>query len=387
MTSMMLGRKKNIFVALFLLLLYHAAIAKNSGGIEIHGKLKNFKERVVQIIFRWEADGKYYKDSCNVNQSNYVFKTKLTEPTRFSLQAKYISRTGKPFYKISDDEFEERIGFFLDPKKIYLTSIDSFTNTVCTGSTSNAVYLNYGKCGKTISEIDAEAGKIVHSLNLSETDSLNAIEKITDSLMLSNQVACFKKYATTVIGPFLLKRLYDQRYPVYKLKELYNLLSEQSKLTGSAQLLFKKLDIYIPLTIGRNFEWFTMADTTGKPIAIANASHKIILIDLWASWCVPCRKEMPQLKQIYNDFHDKGFEVVAVSLDEKLDSWKKAIIDDKLPWINVSDLKGWNSELIIKSYIQSIPFNILIDNNGKIIATNISMDDLVKKCRNLLSAL
>lgn len=381
MTCTIFNRKKNIFVIIFLLLFYNVINAKKLEGIEIHGKLKNFKERVVQIIFRWEADDGYYKDSCTVKHSKYIFKTKLTEPTRFSLQAKYISETGEPFYKIIDGEFDERIGFFLEPKKIHLISIDSFTNTICTGSESNTVYLNYGKCGKTIPEIDYEASKVFHSLNLSKADSLDSMEKIVDSLILSEYVECFKKYSKSVLGPFLLKRLYDQRYSAYKLKELYNLLSEECKLTNSAQLLFKKLNSYTPLTIGQNFEWFTMADTSGKPIEIFNAEHKIILIDLWASWCVPCRQEMPQLKQIYSDFHDKGFEVVAVSLDEKFDSWKKAIVDDKLPWINVSDLKGWNNELIIKFYIQSIPFNILIDNNGKIIATDISMDDLEKKAR------
>ena len=148
----MFSRRKTAFVVLFLLLFCNVTIAKNSESIEIYGKLKNFKERVVQIIFRWEADGKYYKDSCTVKHSKYIFKTKITEPTRFSLQAKYISGTGQPFYKITDDESDERIGFFLEPKKIHLTSIDSFTNTICKGSESNTVYKNYWKSGKPISE-------------------------------------------------------------------------------------------------------------------------------------------------------------------------------------------------------------------------------------------
>jgi thiol-disulfide isomerase/thioredoxin len=149
-------------------------------------------------------------------------------------------------------------------------------------------------------------------------------------------------------------------------------------------LLFKKLNSYTPLAIGQNFEWFTMADTSGVAINVANTGHKIILVDFWASWCTPCRQQMPELKEIYNKFHNKGFEIVAVSLDEKIDNWKKAIVHDKVPWINVSDLKGWNSELITKSYIQSIPFNIFIDSDGKIIGIDLSMNDLLKKCKDLM---
>lgn len=377
---------KNAFVVIFILLLHNVADAKYSKEIEIHGNIQNFKEKVVQIIFRWQAEGKYHKDSCSVKDFKYVFKTNLSEPTRFSLQPKYISKTGSPYYKIVDD-CRESFSFFLEPKKIHLTSVGSFTNTICTGSEANTVFVNYGKEAKNTSEIEYEARKIFHSLKLSTADSLDTLEKIKDSLSFTHDVESFKKYAKTVLGPQLLNTLYDQRFSVYKLKELFNLLSEECKLTSSAQLLFKKLNSYTPVAIGQRFEWFTMADTSGKPIKIFNTGHKLILVELWASWCVPCRQQMPQLKQIYSDFHNKGFEVVAVSLDEKLSSWKEAIVGDKLPWINVSDLKGWNNELIIKFYLQSIPFNILIDNYGKIIATDVSAEDLLKKCMDLLPVL
>ncbi len=382
----MFSRKKNTLVVIFVLLFYNVVIAKKSGGIEIHGKVKNFKERVVQMIFRWKADGKYYKDSCNVKNSIYIFKTKLSEPTLFSLQPKYISKTGNTYYKTVDDS-REGISFFLEPKKIHLTSIDSLTNTICMGSASNTVFVNSWKGEKHISELNYEVRKIFHSLNLSTADSLDIIEKIYDSLSLAEDVKHFKKYAKTVLGPFLLNRLYDQRFSVDKLKELFNLLSEEGKQTSSAQILYKNLNMYTPLVIGQRFEWFTMADTSGKTIHISNAGHQLMLVELWASWCEPCRQQMPQLKQIYNDYHDKGFEVVAISLDEKPGSWKKAIVEDKLPWINVSDLKGWNNELIPKFYIHSIPFNILIDSEDKIVATDVSTEDLVKKCNDLLPGL
>jgi thiol-disulfide isomerase/thioredoxin len=379
----MFSRKKNTMMAISILLLCNVANAKYSEVIEIHGKLENFKERVIQIVFRWKSDGKYYKDSCTVKHSKYIFKTKISEPTRFLLQAKYLSKTDNPYFKIVDER-HEGIMYFLEPKKITLISIDSFTNTSCKGSETNTVFEIYDKGIKSYADIDCEANKIFHSSTIYTAHSLDIIEKIKDSLRLSDDVKSYKKYAKTVLGPLLLNTMYDQGYNTYVLKELYNLLSEECKLTRSAQILLKNLNSYTPLSMGQSFEWFTMADTSRKPIDIAKSDHKIILVDLWASWCAPCRQQMPELKQIYNDFHDKGFEVVAVSLDDKLAKWKKAIIDDKLPWVNVSDLNGWNNELVIKYYVQSIPYNILIDNNGKIIATEVSMYDLKTKCKDLI---
>ncbi|MFM2338926.1 MAG: hypothetical protein RL115_2119 [Bacteroidota bacterium] len=373
----------NTLIVIFILLQYNIVNGQKAREIEIKGKLKNFKERVVEVIFRWKKDGQYYKDSCTVKHSKYIFKTKISEPTGFSLRAKYLSKTGNYYYKLIDESYES-MAFFLEPKKIHLTSIDSFTNTICTGSASNMVAVNYRKEAISSTEIDDKASKIFYSLKLSNTDSLDVIEKLKDSLSLAEDVKRFKKYAKTVFGSHLLNTLYDQRYSVTKLKELFNLLSEEGKLTNSAQLLFKKLNSYTPLAIGQNFEWFTMADTSGVAINVANTGHKIILVDFWASWCTPCRQQMPELKEIYNKFHNKGFEIVAVSLDEKIDNWKKAIVHDKVPWINVSDLKGWNSELITKSYIQSIPFNIFIDSDGKIIGIDLSMNDLLKKCKDLM---
>ena len=378
--------KKTTRTVIIILLFHNVADAKYSGEIEIQGKIKNFKERAVQMIFRWKADGKYFKDSCDVKNSSYIFKTKISEPTMFSLQPKYMSKTGNPYYKTVDDS-REGISFFLEPKKINLTTNGSLTNTICTGSQSNTVYVNSWKGEKSTTELETEASKIFQSLNLSKDDSLDIIEKISDSLRLIQEVEHFKKYAKTVLGPFLLNNLYDERFSVHKLKELFNLLSEECKLTSSAQILLKNLNLYTPLTLGGYLEWITMADTSGKAINISSVEYKLMLIDLWASWCVPCRQQTPELKQIYNDFQTKGFEVVGISLDDKAESWIKAIVEDKLPWINVSDLKGWNNELIIKSYIQSIPFNILIDKNGKIIAIDISMDELAKKCRDVLPGL
>jgi len=381
-----LGNRRIAQVLMFVLLLCNVASAKNSSEIEIYGKLENLKEHVVEIIFRWKSEGRYYKDSCSVKNGKYYFKAKISEPTQFSLRAKYLSKSGKPFFKIVNDS-GEGISFFLEPKIIQLTSIDSFTNTICSGSETNKILQDFARLTLTTPDVETRARGILLLLNYTAADSLNKLERISDSISLDDDLKNYKQNAKTVLAPMLLNRLYDQRYPVDSIKALFNIMSEEYKQASSAVLLLKNLNNYSRLAIEQSFEWPLFIDTSGKKITIRGTDHKLIFVDFWASWCAPCRAQTEPLRKVYSNFHGRGFEIVAVSLDEKLSSWKKAIVDDKLPWINVSDLKGWNNQLIVKYYIDSIPFNILINADGKIIAFNVSMEELLEKCEAFLPSI
>ena len=113
-------------------------------------------------------------------------------------------------------------------------------------------------------------------------------------------------------------------------------------------------------------------------------SDKPVLLDFWASWCGPCRAEMPTVVEAYTKYHDKGFEVVGVSLDNDKDSWVKAIADLQMPWPQMSDLKGWESEACAVYHVQAIPANVLIDEKGDIIAKDLRGEDLLNKMKELL---
>lgn len=129
----------------------------------------------------------------------------------------------------------------------------------------------------------------------------------------------------------------------------------------------------------------TMPDVNGKTFSLSELKGKYVLVDFWASWCGPCRGENPNLVEAYNKFKTKNFTVLGVSLDEDKDKWMKAIKDDKLAWKQISDLKQWSSAAVGLYGFDGIPYNVLVDPDGKIIATSLRGPDLHTKLAEVLA--
>lgn len=122
----------------------------------------------------------------------------------------------------------------------------------------------------------------------------------------------------------------------------------------------------------------------GDTVRLSSTRGKYVLLDFWAAWCPPCRRENPGLVRAYNTYHDRGFEIFQVSLDKTREAWLKAIADDRLEkWIHVSDLKYWNSVVVPLYGIESIPASYLLDPGGRIIATNLRGEALHRKLAEL----
>lgn len=145
---------------------------------------------------------------------------------------------------------------------------------------------------------------------------------------------------------------------------------QQKKATGPA--------------IGSIAPEITLPDVNGKSFSLSSLRGNYVLVDFWASWCGPCRMENPKLVEVYNKFKSKNFTILGVSLDKTKEDWIEAINKDGLTWIHISDLKFWESAAVTLYGFNSIPYNVLIDREGKIVAINLRADELERKLGELL---
>ena len=166
-------------------------------------------------------------------------------------------------------------------------------------------------------------------------------------------------------------------------KELITQATEYTLAQPEFQEILERIATYEE--ISGSFVDLHMSTPDGKEMALSDyvGKGKVVLVDFWASWCGPCRAEMPNVLRVYNQYKDKGFEIVGVSFDSSKDAWMKAIGDMRLPWPQMSDLKGWESEGAKKYAITGIPATILFDKDGNIIARDLRGEELkeaVEKC-------
>lgn len=200
------------------------------------------------------------------------------------------------------------------------------------------------------------------SLGMMFINAKNHTQQVFDSIV--------NNYPDSYVSALIINDHFAKDRTYEDLKTLYNHLSERVQNSSIGDKLRKTLALIQATGKGQIAPDFTLQTPEGKDIKLSSLRGKCILIDFWASWCGPCIRELPNIKNVYEKYHEKGFEVISISLDDKKANWTNAIQKHQIPWLHVSSLKGWKCPVAKRYNVTGVPAMYLLDAEGRIVSDN-----------------
>lgn len=330
-----------------------------STGYKVEGNLTGVEDG--KIYLSKVADNKLVKvDSANLKGGKFSFKGEVESPTRY-----FIQLNGN--YRV--------IPFFVENSKITITADPKNLETLkIVGSATNDIYDSYNELLKRFDAKNKELREKYYKAKAEKNQAvIDSVLKVDEQIQAEVKVVndkFIKDNNNSVVAAYLVARNIG-RMDVKEIEEAYLALGEVAKVSDYGVMVKERLELLKKVAVGQPAPDFTLNTPEDKPLSLSSFKGKVVVIDFWASWCGPCRRENPHMVELYKELHPQGVEFLGVSLDDKKEAWLKAIEDDGLVWNHVSDLKGWKSAAAKKYGINGIPATVVIGRDGKIVANKV----------------
>lgn len=367
----------------------------------IRGDVSELAEEGKAVLWRFaEKTGIEEVESVPVISGKFVIQGKVEWIGRVQLAVKANDEHQSKIAGVSDlimEPGETRITFRAKPHEPEIQSSGKYYQSIFAEWKQNPEYLTAQakrvEIGERLdnSKSESERNAIIKQI----FEPLNKALDIQDSALRSvveNSIDPMEKFFAERELQSLDQRRGRGKNTKEQLSDMYAFLRllpesrEVSRVIGRLEERQKRENNAERFAIGAKIDDFSALDINGQNFQLSSVqkNHKYVLVEFWASWCGPCREEIPSLKKAYKEYHDKGFEIVSFSLDDQEGLWRDASDDEDLPWINTSDLKAMKSPVIEQFGVLAVPANYLIDQNGQIVSKNLRGDALSEKLEELL---
>lgn len=340
---------------------------ETTGGYELTGTVRNAPDG--SMIYLWTNNE--LTDSTIVKGEKFRFTGEVDEPTQSAIEIKNSRDYSFFWLENAKMEFTGEAGKFLEAGKV-------------TGSQTHDEY-------QIMSQRMLPVEKRIDSLQTIYADA-NTSPAQRDSLMLvyteeraqgtKLEQEFIREYPNSFVSLLALD-IYKFSWGKETTEEIYNLMNEERRNSEKGQAIARFIELSVNPKIGEKYVDFALPNIDGETVRLSNVMKKYTLIEFWASWCVQCRENNQRLVRYYSRFKEPGFEILAVSIDREKDEWARAMMQDKTPWENVSDLNGRENEAAVIYNVSAIPDNILIDEEGTIIARGLFNEELRSKLEEL----
>jgi peroxiredoxin len=307
----------------------------------------------------------------NVKKGAFILKGHVAEPNLYELNFGGVEKKTVLFIGTENVKVEGSSADLAALKVSGSSSHDDFMNFQ---KTFNSYFAQLNVLSKLANSPEGTLKR--DSISETYSNIAGTVESKIDSFISQRK--------SSYVSPFILVVTNQLSDDPLLLERRYQTLTPQVQGSMYGKYINEQIENGKIGAVGTDAIDFTQNDTAGNPVSLSSYKGKYVLVDFWASWCQPCRMENPNVRATYGKFKSKNFTVLGVSLDRAREPWIKAIHDDNLAWVQVSDLKFWNNEVAAKYHVQQIPQNFLIDPNGKIVGKNLRGPELDARLCELL---